>query len=76
MLADSNLFVALRRQLAGEPLQVGDVIGAVGNAWVVQLPGGVNVSARGQATTGQRVFVQGGVIQGPAPALPIVLIEV
>ena len=38
--------------------------------------GGKFVPVRGQANVGGKVFVQDGVIQGPAPSLPVVVDEV
>jgi hypothetical protein len=58
------------------PLQVGQVTAVGGGAATVTLPGGGVLQARGAATVGQRVFVRDGVIEGAAPDLPIVLIEV
>ena len=34
------------------------------------------VSVRGEATMGQKVFIRDGVIEGPAPSLTTVLIEI
>ena len=42
----------------------------------IELPGGGVLKARGDATTGQQVFVRGGVIEGTAPNLPVELIEI
>lgn len=42
----------------------------------VELPDGAQIPARGAATLGERVFVRDGAIEGPAPTLPVELIEV
>ena len=42
----------------------------------VQLPGGATIRARGQAAVADVVFVRDGVIEGPAPALTLVTIDV
>lgn len=76
MSADTNLFAAFRRLTAGAPLQVGDVVAGTAPSWVVELPGGGQLVARGDAAIGQRVFVRGGLIEGEAPSLPLVLVEV
>jgi hypothetical protein len=34
------------------------------------------VQARGEAVIGERVFVRDGVIEGPAPTLPVEIISV
>ena len=72
----SNPYKALLGLLPQRPLQVGTVQSV--DAWVaiVELPGGGVIRARGDATVGQRVFVRDGAIEGPAPTLPIELIDV
>lgn len=42
----------------------------------VQPPGGATIRARGQAAVADVVFVRDGVIEGPAPALTLVTIDV
>lgn len=42
----------------------------------ITLLGGGTVRARGQATAGDKVFVRGDVIEGPAPNLTVVVYEV
>jgi hypothetical protein len=42
----------------------------------VELPDGTQISARGEATLSERVFVRDGAIEGPAPTLPVEIIEV
>jgi len=42
----------------------------------VQLPGGGVLQARGAAVVGDHVFVRDGLIEGLAPSLPIVSIDV
>ena len=42
----------------------------------VQLPGGATLRARGDAAVADVVFVRDGVIEGPAPALTLVTIDV
>ena len=71
-----NLFRRLQGLLPQQPLQVGDVIAVTEGVAIVELPGGGTINARGIAALGTRVFVQGGVIQGAAPTLPVELIEV
>jgi hypothetical protein len=44
---------------------------------VIELPGGHRIVARGNVTnTGSKVFVRGGVIEGEAPALTYVEIDI
>jgi hypothetical protein len=58
------------------PLEVGDVASITDGIAAIDLQGGGTVHARGAATVGQRVYVRGGTIEGPAPSLPVDLVEV
>lgn len=71
-----NLFKRLMGLMPTRPLQIGDVLVVVDGIATIELPGGGTISARGQAAPGDRVFVRDGAIEGPAPDLPIDLIEV
>lgn len=75
MLAN-NPFAALRLLLPGQPLLVGVVVSGAGGTYVIELPGGARIQARGTAVVGTQVFVAGGAIQGEAPALTVVTAEV
>ena len=69
----SNLFTFFKQLLPQQPLLIGTVAAAAtGGAWRVELPGGGQVIARGDAALGQQVFVRGGLIEGQAPALSYV----
>lgn len=72
-----NLWRAFERLLPGEPLLIADVlsVNADGTRTVQQLDGGV-LRVTGEATVGQRVFVRAGAIEGPAPTLTSVTIEI
>ena len=72
----SNIFKAFQALLPARPLQVGTVLSVSGEICAVELPGGGRLQARGQASSGQRVFVRDGVVEGAAPDLPIELIEI
>ena len=52
-------------------MQVGTVSAVDNGIATVTLPGGGQLRARGEATVGAQVYVQDGVIQGPAPELPL-----
>lgn len=54
----------------------GEVISAGGGEVTAQLPGGGSLKARGEAAIGSRVFIRDGVVEGPAPVLPIEIIDV
>ena len=71
-----NPYKILRDLLPQAPLQVGVVLSVDGGVATVELPGGGQVQARGDAGVGDRVFVRDGVIEGAAPALPVEVIEV
>ena len=58
------------------PRMAGEVISSSGGKVVVELPGGGRLTALGEGTVGTNVFVRDGVVEGPAPALTIEVIEV
>jgi len=72
----SNLYREFQRLFPAAPLQVGTVSAVIGGVATVELPGGGTLQARGEATVGQRFFVRDGAIEGAAPVLPVVLIDV
>lgn len=72
----ANLFKQFIGLLPHRPLQIGDVIAVDAGIATVELPGGGLVRARGEAQVSDRVFVRDGVIEGPAPALPVEFIDV
>lgn len=75
-MSQSNLFRALLAVLPSTPLEVAEVVEVSAELVVVELPGGGRLQVRGEAQIGDRVFVRGGAIDGPAPALPVVIINV
>jgi len=73
----TNVYRALLELLPQDPLQVGTVTAInADDTRTVQLPGGGEIRARGDAALGSRVFVRGGLIEGPAPALTVLTIDV
>ncbi len=72
----ANAFGPLQRLLPGQALLVGQVISGADGVYVIELPGGARIQARGTAVVGTQVFVSGGAIQGEAPALTVVTVEV
>lgn len=68
-----NRLIAL---LPKRPLLVGTVLDFANGVAVIEMPGGGLDTARGEATVGQRVYFRDGSIEGPAPLLPVELIEV
>jgi hypothetical protein len=71
-----NLFRQFLDLIPDPALQVGTVASITNGIVSITMPGGGVLKARGEATVGQTVFVRGGVIEGPAPTLPVELIEV
>lgn len=71
-----NPYKALLGLLPESPLQVGDVLSTSNGVAMIEVPGGGQVTARGEATVGQRVFFRDGVIEGQAPDLTYVEVEV
>lgn len=72
----SNLYVQFMRLIPTAPLLVGEVAATYTGGALVVLQGGGQLRVRGAATVGQQVFVRDGVIEGIAPSLTLVEIEV
>jgi hypothetical protein len=72
----SNPWKALQDLLAGPSLQVGKVVAIEAGLALVELPGGGRIRARGVAVVGRSVFVRGDLIEGEAPEVPVVNIEI
>ena len=73
----ANVYKALVALLPGNPLLVGEVINASGQELRIQLPDGALATARGAYSVGDTVsFRPGGAVEGVAPALPFVEIDV
>ncbi len=71
-----NLYRAFLDLIPDPSLQVGTVTAIQASIATVELPGGGQIKARGNASVGAKVFVCNGVIEGTAPDLPIELIEI
>lgn len=72
----ANLLSEFRSLLPDAPLQVGEVLSVSGGVATLQLPDGATAQARGDATVGQNVYFRDGAIEGVAPSLTTVVIEV
>jgi len=70
----SNLYRKFRALIPDAPLLVGTVVATM--PLRVELPDGTQIPARGEATLSERVFVRDGAVEGPAPLLPVEIIEV
>lgn len=72
----SNAYAALRALFPDPSLEVGTVVSISSGTATIELPGGGRAQARGDTTVGARVFFRAGAIEGAAPSLPIVEVEV
>jgi hypothetical protein len=75
-MSSNNLFARWKALFQGGPLQVGRVTAFERGSATIQLPGGGVLRALGDASVGAMVYVRDGVIQGPAPDLPVDIGEV
>jgi hypothetical protein len=66
----------LRDLLPEPPLQVGVVIAYNGGVATIECPGGGKAQARGTVNVGDRIFFRNDVIEGPAPDLPVWMINI
>ena len=71
-----NLYKALKGLFPDPSLQVGNVIALDNGVATIELDDGNRAQARGDASIGDRVFFRDAVIEGPAPDLPLEIIEV
>lgn len=72
----SNPYKRLLGLIAPPPTTVGQVVAVHSDGVTAELPTGHQIHARGQATLGDHVYIRAGVIEGPAPALPGIDIEI
>ena len=72
----SNLYKRLRRLFPDSRMQVGTVTAIETGKATITLPDGSAISARGTANIDDTVYVRDGVIEGEAPALAVVEIEI
>lgn len=73
---NTNLWKRLKQLLPDAPLLSGTVDSVSTYGANVRFPDGSLVAVRGDATVGQHVFIRNGLIEGPAPDLVLVLIEI
>jgi hypothetical protein len=72
----ANVFDLFKSLLPNSPLLVGTITAVSPGGTSVLLPTGQTILARGPGDVGSTVFVRGGVIEGAAPNLTVVAIEV
>lgn len=70
-MSSRNLFAQWRAMFARGPRQVGHVIAYDQGVATVELPSGARVAALGDASVDDTVYIRDGVIEGPAPDLPV-----
>lgn len=72
-----NPYKRLLGLLPQRPLQVGDIVAVDNGVCDIELPGGGTVKGRGTGyAVGTRVFVRDGLIEGEAPSLTLVEIDI
>lgn len=71
-----NLYQRLRSLFPGSRRQIGTVTGISGSTVTVQLPDGSSTMVIGSAQVGTEVYFSNGVVDGVAPSLPVVVIEI
>lgn len=75
-MASTNPYVALLALLPSYPLQIATITAIEGDVARLVLPGGGVLTARGTGVVGDQVFVRDGVIEGQAPSLRPVQVEI
>lgn len=71
-----NPFKVLQELIARPAAQIGTVAAVSTGQVTIDLIGGGTITARGDATVGQNVYVRDGVVDGVAPSLPLITIDV
>lgn len=71
-----NPFKRFQELLGAPPLFVGEVVAVDDNVATIEMEDGGRMTARGSTTVGAVVYFRGGLIEGPAPTLSVVLIDV
>lgn len=71
-----NLYTRLLGLFPKDRLLVGNILSVDTGQAVVKLHDGSMMTARGQGSIGDTVYIRGGIIEGTAPDLPLFEIEV
>lgn len=71
----SNLFKRFQRLIPSYPLRIGTVTEVNGTSVLVTEVGGGTVRLVGTATVGEQVYFRNTEVVGPAPDLPVEVIE-
>jgi hypothetical protein len=75
-MSSNNVYRRLLALLPEPPTDVGEVVLVSADGCTIELLNGGMVNARGSASLGDLVYVRNGAIEGPAPTLQTVEIEV
>lgn len=75
-MASANFYAAFIAMLPSYPLQIATITAIDGEVAQLALPGGGVLTARGTGAVGDQVFVRDGVIEGQAPSMPFVQVEI
>lgn len=65
----SNIYKQILEILPSESRDKGQVVSVESDGAIVELMTGARVRVRGNASVGDHVWIKGGAIEGPAPAL-------
>jgi hypothetical protein len=76
MATSTNLFAAFRALVPPAPLLLGQVVASSDGVSQVELLGGQMATVRGAGEPGGSVWVRAGAIEGQAPNLPFVSIDI
>jgi hypothetical protein len=71
-----NLYTEFKRLVPDAPLLVGTITAVDAGGVTVELPDGATLRVRGEGAVDDVVFVRNGLIEGPAPTLAVVEIEI
>ncbi|MDQ0068959.1 hypothetical protein J2W34_000733 [Variovorax boronicumulans] len=71
-----NIYQQFFKLLPRRSRQVGTIVAMEGDVAAVELPGGGLLTVVGVGAVGDQVFVRDGVIEGQAPAMTPVVIEI
>jgi hypothetical protein len=72
----ANPYKRLLALIPGQRIETGQVIATYGDGCLIELPTGAQLKVRGTAEVGDFVFVRDGAIEGPAPDLDGLEIEI
>lgn len=72
----ANPYKRLLALIPGQRIETGQVLATMADGCLIELPTGAQLKVRGLAEVGDYVFVRDGAIEGPAPELNGLEIEI